>query len=84
MATFTSPVVIENCIQSILIPPELHFEATRVEISRNEQGDLVVHPLKMDRGHALLNALGAFDHEFADAFEQAHRQQPITQERDHL
>jgi len=42
----------------------------QVEISRTEQGDLLIHPLPVDRGAELLNALLAFDEEFAVVLEE--------------
>ena len=38
----------------------------RVEIYRNADGDLVLHPVPADRGATLLQALQAFDQDFCD------------------
>ncbi len=51
--------------QAVRIPQEFRLEASRVRISRNEAGDLVIHPLAADRGAALLQALQAFDEALA-------------------
>ena len=42
----------------------------RVEITRTERGDLLIHPVPVDRGAALLDALAAFDYEFASLLEE--------------
>ena len=43
------------------IPQEFRLLASRVQISRNEQGDLVIRAPPADRGTALLSALQGFD-----------------------
>ena len=43
---------------------------SEVEISRNANGDLVIHPLPINRGEALLSALNGFDEAFAEQLEQ--------------
>jgi len=52
--------------QAVRIPQELRLNATQVEIRRTSDGDLVIHPLPLDRGAALLDALQGFGAEFAD------------------
>lgn len=37
-----------------------------IEIYRNTDGDPVLHPIPADRGAALMQALEAFDDDFAD------------------
>lgn len=39
---------------------------SRVQISGNDQGDLVIHPMAVDRGAALLRALQGFDDTLTD------------------
>ena len=59
--------------QAIRIPADFRLETDRVEISRNDHGDLVIHPLareRQDRGLALLQALEGFDDAFIAALEQ--------------
>jgi antitoxin VapB len=51
-----------------------------VAISRTEQGDLLIHPLPVDRGAELMNALLAFDEEFAAVLEEDRALQPIDQQ----
>jgi antitoxin VapB len=52
----------------------------RVAISRTEQGDLLIHSLPVDRGAELMNALLAFDEEFAAVLEEDRALQPIDQQ----
>ncbi len=47
--------------QAVCIPQEFRLNVNRVQISRNVSGDLVIHPLPMNRGAALLAALQDFD-----------------------
>jgi antitoxin VapB len=62
--------------QAVRIPAELRLDTNRVQIFRNEQGDLVIHPLRPERGAALLEALQGFDEEFIAALE-ADREAPL-------
>ena len=48
------------------IPKEFRRDTNQVEIYRNADGDLVLHPVAADRGATLLQALQAFDPSFAD------------------
>ena len=52
--------------QALRIPKEFRLDTNRVEIYRNADGDLVLHPVAADRGATLLQALQAFDPSFAD------------------
>lgn len=70
--------------QAVRIPQEFRIEASRVEISRNARGDLVIHPLQKDRGAALVQALSDFDDGFAELLEQDRESQPELQEREPL
>lgn len=49
--------------QAVRIPQEYRLDTNRVEIFRNADGDLVIHPVAANRGAALLSALKAFDDE---------------------
>lgn len=70
--------------QAVRIPAEFRIDSDRVRISRNEQGDLVLHPLRAERGAALLQALQGFDDDFVAALE-ADRQAPLPmQDRETL
>lgn len=88
MSTVISRVFMNGNSQAVRIPQEFRLEASRVRISRNEQGDLVIHPLAADRGAALLEALQAFDEpmaqELVSQLEGERTAQPAVQERDPL
>jgi antitoxin VapB len=83
-----SSVFTSNKSQAVRIPQEFRLDASRVRISRNEAGDLVIHPLAADRGAALLQALQAFDDALAAdwlARLEADRREPLpAQERESL
>ena len=73
--------------QAVRIPREFRLNCQQVQISRNAEGDLVLHPVPAVaalRGDALLKALDRFDPDFADALEADRRQQAPTQEREPL
>ena len=70
--------------QAVRIPQEFRIDANQVEISRNADGDLVIHPLPFDRGTAILEALSDFDLEFAECLEENRRHQPPLQDREDL
>ncbi len=58
--------------QAVRIPAEFRIDADRALISRNADGDLVIHPLPAARGAALLQALqalGEADTDFVLALE---------------
>ena len=52
-----SRVFMNGNSQAVRIPQEFRLVGSRVEISRNAEGDLVLHPMPTDRGAALLDAL---------------------------
>ena len=72
--------------QAVRIPQEFRLDSARVQISRNADGDLVLRPLAVDRGKALLEALQAFDDDLTTDFvarvSADRREQPPVQERD--
>ena len=88
MTSVTSRVFMNGNSQAVRIPQEFRLESSRVRISRNEAGDLVIQPLAGDRGAALLEALQAFDDSLADEWverlEADRRLQAPTQERESL
>lgn len=57
METLTTRVFNNGNSQAVRIPAEFRLDTDRVSISRNEWGDLVIHPLQAERGAALLDAL---------------------------
>ena len=84
MPTLASRVFMNGNSQAVRIPQEFRLNARRVEISRTEQGDLLIHPIPTDRGIALLEALAAFDDDFVAALEAGRADQPDMQERESL
>ncbi len=79
-----SRVFMNGNSQAVRIPQEFRLGSSRVEISRNAEGDLVLHPMPTDRGAALLDALGAFDDEFVALLEAGQTEQPPMQDRESL
>ena len=59
MDTLTTRVFNNGNSQAVRIPAEFRLDTDRVRITRNEQGDLILHPLRAERGAALLAALRA-------------------------
>ncbi len=87
MPAVRSRVFMNGNSQAVRIPQEFRLEVSRVEVSRNAQGDLVIHPIPGDRGAALLDALKAFDEiddEFVAALEADRRDQTAPQDRESL
>lgn len=84
MTTLISRTFQNGNSQAVRIPQEFRLEASRVAITRNEQGDLIIHPLPADRGVALLEALSAFDVDFAPLLEEDRQDQPALQDREDL
>lgn len=87
METLKTRVFNNGNSQAVRIPAEFRLDTDRVSISRTDTGDLVIHPLRAERGAALLDALravGEADEAFIAALEseQAHPQ-PL-QEREAL
>jgi antitoxin VapB len=50
MQASISRVFMNGNSQAVRIPQDFRFDAQRVEIHRNADGDLVLHPLASDRG----------------------------------
>ena len=72
MESLTTRVFNNGNSQAVRIPAEFRLDTDRVSISRNESGDLVIHPLRPERGVALLDALRALseaDKDFVAALE---------------
>lgn len=67
MESRTTRVFNNGNSQAVRIPAEFRLNTDRVTISRNEWGDLVIHPLQTARGAALLDALRGVN-EADDAF----------------
>lgn len=84
MAGQVSRVFMNGNSQAVRIPQEFRLSVSRVEISRNAAGDLVIHPLTADRGRALLDALNGFGDEFVALLEEDRRDPVPVQERESL
>ena len=88
MAAVISRVFMNGNSQAVRIPQEFWLNVNRVQISRNEAGDLVIRPLPLNRGAALLAALYDFDDSLSDDFlgrvSEDHQSQPPVQEREPL
>lgn len=84
MPATLSRVFMNGNSQAVRIPQEFRLATSRVEIFRNADGDLVLHPVHADRGIALLNALRGFDDEFVALLEAGRREQLPMQERESL
>ncbi len=84
MTTLNSRVFMNGNSQAVRIPQEFRLNTSQVEITRNKDGDLVIHAIPENRGTALLDALSAFDNDFIDILEENYRTQPTVQEREDL
>ena len=87
MEILTTRVFNNGNSQAVRIPAEFRLDTDRVLISRNEEGDLVIHPLRGQRGAELMQALQALcevDEVFIAAL-QAERETTLpVQEREAL
>ncbi len=86
MMTLTSRVFMNGNSQAIRIPQTFRLTVSQVEITRNTDGDLIIHPLppEQNRGAALLQALSAFDDDFVARLEEDRRTPSPIQEREAL
>ena len=84
MSSVISRVFMNGNSQAVQIPNEFKLDASRVEIYRNAEGDLVLHPVAADRGAALLQALQAFDQDFVDLLAADKKDSLPMQDRESL
>jgi len=88
MAAVISRVFMNGNSQAVRIPQEFRLNVSRVQISRNEAGDLVIRALPSNRGAALLAALQDFDDslsgDFLDRVVDNRQSQTPVQEREPL
>ena len=82
--TLVTRVFMNGNSQAVRIPQELRLDASLVQITRTAAGDLLLHPLPIKRGTALLEALAGFDDDFIAALEQDRADQAPPQEREAL
>lgn len=57
--------------QAVRIPAELRLNSDRVEIYKNEQGDLVIHPIPVASSQKLGDEIAAILADFPDDFIEA-------------
>ena len=57
MTTLNSRVFMNGNSQAVRIPQEFRLNTSQVEITRNKDGDLVIHAIPENRGTALLDAI---------------------------
>ena len=84
MHTILSRVFNNGNSQAVRIPAEFRLNTHRVTISKNAQGDLVIHALDSQRGQALLAALQGFDTDFIEQLEANQQENLPLQEREDL
>jgi antitoxin VapB len=87
MEILTTRVFNNGNSQAVRIPAQFRLDTDRVRISRNASGDLVIHPLRAERGAALLDALravGEADRAFISALESEQASPQPLQEREAL
>ena len=84
MTSMISRVFMNGNSQVVQIPNEFRLDASQVEIYRNAEGDLVLHPVAAARGAALLQALQAFDQDFVDLLAADKKDSLPMQDRESL
>ena len=84
MSAVITRVFMNGNSQAVRIPQEFRLDTSRVEIRRNEHGDLVIRAVAADRAHAVLEALSGFDEEFVALLEEDRASQPAAQDREGL
>ncbi len=84
MTTISSRVFMNGNSQAVRIPREFRLASSRVEITRKDNGDLVIHATPENRGAALLETLASFDDDFIDILEEDRANQPGLQDREDL
>lgn len=84
MSVLRSRVFNNGNSQAVRIPAELRLDTDLVQISRNEEGDLIIHPLREARGKALLQALEGFDEDFIAALKADRETSIPMQDREDL
>ena len=77
MPTLTTRIFKNGNSQAVRIPQEFRLDVTQVEISQDANGDLVIHPVPINRGMALLDVLNGFDDDFVNQLERDYQQQSV-------
>ena len=84
MSSISSRVFVNGNSQAVRIPREFRLQCSRVEISKAENGDLIIHSVPEDRGAALLEVLTSFTDDYVAILEEDQASQPALQEREAL
>ena len=84
MPSLFSRVFTNGNSQAVRIPAEFRLSSQQVQITQMENGDLLVHPLPVQRGEMLLAALSGFDADFVAALEADRATALPDQVRDEL
>ncbi len=84
MPTISSRVFMNGNSQAVRIPREFRLQCSKVEISKTENGDLIIHSVPVDRGAALLEALTSFSDDYVAILEEEQANQPTLQDREEL
>ncbi len=84
MMSISSRVFMNGNSQAVRIPRQFRLASSRVEISRVDNGDLLIHAIPEDRGAALRDVLAAFDNDFVEILEEDRAKQPSLQDREEL
>jgi len=82
MPSIVSRVFKNGNSQAVRIPKEFRLNTNRIEITQDDDGNLVLHPIPADPGQALLAALAAFDTADMACFETAQDDRPPMQDRE--
>ncbi len=81
MTYITTRVFNNGNSQAVRIPQVFKLDTSQVEISKSENGDLIIHPIKRKFGDLLLLALSKFDDDFIAALEERHNDSLPMQDR---
>ena len=84
MPSISSRVFKNGNSQAVRIPREFRLQCSKVEISKAENGDLVIHSVPEDRGAAILEALASFTDDYVTILEEEQANQPTLQDREAL
>jgi antitoxin VapB len=84
MEAIPSRVFMNGNSQAVRIPAEFRLSTDRVQISRTDDGDLLIHPFPTQRGQALLQTLAGFDPDFLASLEAHQAQKLPMQDRELL
>lgn len=84
MNTLVARVFKNGNSQAVRIPADLRLDTDQVEIYRNAEGDLVLHPLPARPGDQLMKVLSGFDEDFVERLDEVRQEAQPMQEREAL